>query len=69
LLGGAHAGKAQLAFSGPKDAPLDLNAALKAALPLVGGKGGGQKFQAQGGGSDIAGLDAALAQARTQILG
>ncbi len=69
LLGGACAGKAHLAFAGPKDAPLDLNAALKAALPLVGGKGGGQKFQAQGGGPDIAGLDAALAQARSHLLG
>lgn len=69
LLAGAHAGKAQLAFACDKAAPLDLNAALKAALPLVGGKGGGQKSQAQGGGPEVAGLDAALAQAKQQILG
>jgi alanyl-tRNA synthetase len=34
---------------------------VKAAAPLVGGKGGGAPAQAQGGGRTIAGADAALA--------
>lgn len=68
LLGSDADGKAQLAFACDKAAPFDLNAALKAALPLVGGKGGGQKFQAQGGGPEIAGLDAALATAQRVIM-
>ncbi len=69
LLGSVHDGKAQLVFACDKTAPLDLNATLKAVLPLVGGRGGGQKSLAQGGGPEIAGLDAALAAARTAILG
>jgi alanyl-tRNA synthetase len=69
LLGGVEAGKAQLAFACPKEAPLDLNAVLRAVLPLIGGKGGGQKFQAQGAGATLGALDAALTQATQQILG
>jgi alanyl-tRNA synthetase len=38
-------------------------------LPLVGGRGGGQKSLAQGGGPEVTGLDAALAAARAAILG
>ena len=37
---------------------------VKAAAPLVGGKGGGAPAQAQGGGKDPAGADAALAAIR-----
>ncbi|MEA2785795.1 MAG: alanyl-tRNA synthetase [Candidatus Eremiobacteraeota bacterium] len=37
---------------------------VKAAAPLVGGKGGGAPAQAQGGGKDPAGADAALAAMR-----
>jgi len=69
LLGSIYEGKAQMVFACDKTAPCDLNAALKAVLPLVSGKGGGQKFMAQGGGPDVAGLDAALEAARTAILG
>ncbi len=69
LLGGVTEGKAQLAFACDKSASLDLNQALKAVLPLIGGKGGGQKFQAQGGGTDVAGLPAALDQARKMLAG
>ncbi len=75
LVGGVQAGKAQLAFACPKpggpvpDAPFDLNQILKGVLPLIDGKGGGQKFQAQGGGTNLAGLDAALEQAKKALLG
>jgi alanyl-tRNA synthetase len=37
-----------------------MGALLRVAAPLVGGKGGGQPTQAQGGGSQAAGLEAAL---------
>ena len=69
LLGGAHEGKAQLVFACNKATPFDMNATLKAVLPLVGGRGGGQKALAQGGGPEIAGIDAALTAARNAIFG
>jgi alanyl-tRNA synthetase len=37
---------------------------VRAAAPLVGGKGGGAPAQAQGGGRDVAGAEAALAAMR-----
>ncbi|MDB5027036.1 MAG: alanine--tRNA ligase, partial [Candidatus Eremiobacteraeota bacterium] len=40
---------------------------VKAAAPLVGGKGGGAPAQAQGGGKDPSGADAALAAIRTAL--
>ncbi|MEO7039647.1 MAG: alanine--tRNA ligase [Candidatus Elarobacter sp.] len=40
---------------------------VKAAAPLVGGKGGGAAAQAQGGGKDPAGADAALAAMRERL--
>jgi hypothetical protein len=44
---------------------------VKLAAPLVGGKGGGQAAQAQGGGKDPAsrGVDAALAAIRGALAG
>ena len=40
---------------------------VKVAAPLVGGRGGGAAGQAQGGGKDPAGADAALAAIRTAL--
>jgi alanyl-tRNA synthetase len=40
---------------------------VRAAAPLVGGKGGGAPSQAQGGGKHVAGADAALAAMRRAI--
>ena len=40
---------------------------VKLAAPLVGGKGGGAPAQAQGGGKDVAGADAALAAIREAL--
>jgi alanyl-tRNA synthetase len=41
---------------------------VKLAAPLVSGKGGGQAALAQGGGSDVAGADAALRAIRDAVL-
>lgn len=43
---------------------LSAGTALKAALPAVAGRGGGKDDLAQGGGTDPAGVDAALAAVR-----
>jgi alanyl-tRNA synthetase len=42
---------------------------VKLAAPLVGGKGGGQAAQAQGGGKNSAGVDAALEAIRSALAG
>jgi len=63
LIGGVAGGKAQLVFACDRDAPLDLNRLLQDVLPLIEGRGGGQRMLAQGGGSGLDGLDAALDQA------
>ena len=42
---------------------------VKAAAPLVGGKGGGAPAQAQGGGKDPSGAEAALAAMRERLRG
>ena len=39
------------------------NAVLQAALGAVGGRGGGKDDMAQGGGTDVTGIDAAFAAA------
>jgi alanyl-tRNA synthetase len=67
LLGSEYEGKAQMVFACDKGVPLDMNATLKAVLPLVGGRGGGQKSLAQGGGAEVAGLTAALDAARIAL--
>ncbi|MBV8529975.1 MAG: alanine--tRNA ligase, partial [Candidatus Eremiobacteraeota bacterium] len=41
---------------------------VKLAAPLVSGRGGGQAAQAQGGGSDAGGADAALRAIRDAVL-
>ena len=42
---------------------------VKLAAPLVGGRGGGQAAQAQGGGKDVAGVDAAIEAIRGALAG
>jgi alanyl-tRNA synthetase len=48
-------------------AGVNAGALVKAAAPLVGGKGGGAPAQAQGGGKDPSGAEAALAAMRAQL--
>ncbi len=69
LLGAVTGEKAQLVFACPKDAPFDMSAILKAAVPLIEGKGGGQKTLAQGGGPGLAMLDEALSRALVAVIG
>jgi alanyl-tRNA synthetase len=60
--------RANLVFICDKNLPLDLNKLLQQVLPQVGGRGGGQKFSAQGGGPNVAGLRPALDEALQAVL-
>lgn len=60
LLGRAQGEKASLLFMRGAAATADMNRLLRAALPLVEGRGGGTPDRAQGGGSKVEGLEAAL---------
>jgi alanyl-tRNA synthetase len=68
LLGGTEGGKAALAFSCSHNLELDMREMLKGCLPLVDGKGGGEKTLARGGGPKVEGLSAALDAAEALIL-
>ncbi|HEY7124319.1 MAG TPA: DHHA1 domain-containing protein [Ktedonobacterales bacterium] len=70
LLGGSSPDQARatLVFNCDKTLPLDLNNVLQQTLPHIGGRGGGQKFSAQGGGPNVAGLQAALDAALAALL-
>jgi alanyl-tRNA synthetase len=57
---GLRGPKAQLVFARAEGLALDAGALLRAALPFIGGRGGGQAALAQGGGPDAAGLERAL---------
>lgn len=55
---------AQVIFARSEDVELDMNSLLKSIFPIIDGKGGGNSKTAQGGGSNLEGinefLDAAL---------
>jgi alanyl-tRNA synthetase len=59
LLGAADT-KAQIIVARGAAVPIDAGALVRTALPLIGGRGGGQASLAQGGGPDVAQLDTAL---------
>jgi alanyl-tRNA synthetase len=67
LLGSVHEGRAHLVFARGTGVPHDAAALLKLALAPLGGRGGGKPDVAQGGGPEVAGLDAALAAAVAAI--
>ncbi|MFC6154711.1 alanine--tRNA ligase [Nocardioides yefusunii] len=46
---------------------LSANDLLRAVAPHIGGKGGGKADMAQGGGTDVSGVDAALAAVATDV--
>lgn len=50
-----------------RDAGVSAREVLQAALPAVGGRGGGKDDVAQGGGTDESGIEAALAAARDAV--
>jgi len=60
--------KAQLIFACSADLPYDMGALLQKACQIVGGRGGGQRHFAQGGGSDGRKVDQALEIARTDLM-
>ena len=67
LVGAVEDGRAHLCYARPRGAPgPGMNEVLKAALAVLGGKGGGSPDFAQGSG-DPARLDEALAAARAQV--
>jgi len=65
---GVRADKAQLIFARAADVAVDVNALLKTAVAVVGGRGGGTPALAQGGGPEVARLDEALAVAYGQLI-
>jgi alanyl-tRNA synthetase len=67
LLGGIEGDRAQLCFARPRGPGPNLGAALREAVALLEGKGGGSPELAQGGGPRADGLDAALARARDAL--
>ena len=60
---GSRGPKAALVFAQSDGLPHDIPGLLRDAVALVGGRGGGKGNLAQGGGDDVAQLDAALAAA------
>jgi alanyl-tRNA synthetase len=67
---GTDGGTASLFVSASEDAVkagVHAGNLVKAAAPLVGGKGGGAPGQAQGGGKDVGGAAAALAAMRDAL--
>jgi alanyl-tRNA synthetase len=59
--------KAHLVFSASPDVAIHMSQELRNVLPLINGKGGGNAQSAQGGGSKIDQLSAALALAKENI--
>ena len=70
LLGGELDGKVILVAGVTKDLTARVKAGdlIRNTAARVGGKGGGRPDMAQGGGTDVAALDAALAEALNTLL-
>jgi alanyl-tRNA synthetase len=60
--------KGQLIFSCSKDVNMDMNNLLKQVLPLINGTGGGNRFCAQGGSTEINNIEKALGYAEQLVL-
>jgi alanyl-tRNA synthetase len=67
LFGAADNGKVRLLFARSADVELHMGQVLAEAAPLVEGRGGGKPEFAQGGGTKVEGLAAALAKARDVV--
>jgi alanyl-tRNA synthetase len=67
LLGSRDGATARLVFARSPDADGDMNMIIRGACSIIGGRGGGRRDMAQGGGKDVAALDKAI-QAAAQGL-
>ncbi len=67
LLAVKESGMARLVFASSSDVSADMNAAMKIACEKLGGRGGGKSDFAQGGGAEVAELNAALEASRAVI--
>ncbi len=56
-----------LVFSQSAGQPFDMAALLKQAMATLGGRGGGSKDMAQGGITNVEGIEAALKQAAASL--
>lgn len=68
VVGSSGPDTAYLVVARSQDLGLDASAAFRAAIPMLEGKGGGNKAMAQGGGSGVKGLASALAEARKALI-
>ena len=68
LTGFQASGRASYLFMRSEALDIDVNALLQVALPFIGGRGGGKPDRAQGGGSDVSGLEEGLEAARRALL-
>jgi alanyl-tRNA synthetase len=66
---GSRGEKAAIVFAQADGLPHDIPGLLRDAVALVGGRGGGKGNLAQGGGEQVAQLDAALAAAAARVRG
>ncbi len=57
-----------LVFAQSAGQPFDMGALLKQALPTLGGRGGGSKDMAQGGFTNLEGLETALQTAASKLI-
>lgn len=67
LLGSSAPGRARVSFVRSAGSDIDLRPALRAALEVLEGRGGGRPERAQGGGPRVERLDDALAAAREAL--
>ena len=69
LLGSVESGRASLVFAQAEGLPHDIPGLLREAVEGLGGKGGGSRAPAQGGGPETAALDDVLARAAARARG
>jgi alanyl-tRNA synthetase len=63
----ATSGQPALVFAASPGQPFDMGALMKNALAKLGGRGGGSKDMAQGGPTQVEGVDSALAEIAAQL--